>query len=82
MNYNQLWGEQGKKLENYDGEFPVDMVFYDVQDGEVKEMQVTEQAWNHTLKTFEGQTNVSDNVVMKHLSTHDTVKPKPYFNED
>lgn len=78
MDSEDIFGHKGQ-LEDYDGDFPVQMVFYDIQDEKVKEMEVTEQAWTEALKTFEDNNNVTESVIFKYMSKHDTVNPTPYF---
>jgi len=62
------------ELSDYEGGFPAEFYFYDIQDQKLKLMTVTEQAWNNTLKTFEDNNKVSPNVVIKYMSKHDTVQ--------
>lgn len=63
-------------LSDYENGFPTTFYFYDIQDGELKEMEVTEEAWNDTLKTFKDNNNVSRNVIIKYMSKHETVQTK------
>jgi len=61
-------------LKEYDGDFPAEFYFFDIKDEKLKLMTVTEEAWNHTLKTFEDNDNISRGIVIKYMSKHDTVK--------
>jgi len=61
-------------LKDYDGGFPAEFYFFDIEDEKLKKMTVTEVAWNHTLKTFKDNDNISRNVVIKYMSKHDTVQ--------
>jgi len=81
METEEVFGHEAT-LSDYNGEFPFHVVFYDIQDEKVKEMKVTEQAWNQALKTFEDNDKISEPVIFKYMSKHDTVKPKPYFKEE
>jgi hypothetical protein len=66
-------------LEDYDDGFPVEAVFYDVKDQEVKEIEIPEKVWNNTLKTFENNDNVNPNVVFKYMSKQKDSKTKKIF---
>jgi len=61
-------------LKDYEGGFPTDFIFFDIKDQKLKKMTVTEEAWNHTLKTFEDNDNISRGVVYKYMSKHETVQ--------
>lgn len=63
-------------LGTYSGEFPATFYFHDIKDDTLKQMEVTEEAWNHTLKTFEDNDNISPGVVIKYMSKHETVETK------
>ena len=62
------------ELSDYNGGFPATFIFHDPKDNTLKQMEVTEEAWNHTLKTFEDNDNISRSVIFKYMSKHDTVK--------
>lgn len=66
--------EVNNKLSDYDNGFPATFYYYDIKDEKLKTMEVTEKAWNNTLKTFEDNDNITRGVVFKYLSKHDTVK--------
>jgi hypothetical protein len=61
-------------LKDYDGGFPAEFYFFDIEDDNLKKMKVTEEAWNNTLKTFEDNDNINRNVVIKYMSKHETVQ--------
>lgn len=77
---DDIWGNKAM-LEDYDGDFPFTVVFHDIQDNKVKEMEVSEEAWNDTLKTFGDNDNVTRSVIYKYMSKHDSVTTEPYFKE-
>lgn len=54
--------------------FPSTYYFHDIEDGKLKKITVTEKAWEDTFKTFDDKNNVSNNIMQKHLSRHNTVK--------
>jgi len=72
MKTEEIFGHKAQ-LEDLDT-FPFEAVFLDIKDNTLKQMTITEQAWNNTLKTFEGNDNISRNVIFKHLSKNDTTK--------
>jgi hypothetical protein len=61
-------------LSDYEGGFPTTFYFYDIKTEKLKKIEVTEQAWNNTLKTFEDNDNISRGVIFKYMSKQDTVK--------
>lgn len=65
-----------KTLKDYNGGFPAEFIFYDIKDEKLKQMTVTKQAWNNTLKTFEDKNNISRGVIFKYMSKQDTVTTK------
>jgi len=77
MNTEEVFGHKAR-LKDLDKEgFPFEAVFLDIKDDTLKQITVTENAWNTTLKTFEDNDNISRNVIFKHLSKNDSVKTQP-----
>jgi len=81
MKTEEVFGHKAQ-LKDYDGDFPFTVVYYDIGSQEAKEMTITEEAYDEALKTFEDNDNVSESVIYKYISKHDTVKTEPYFNEN
>lgn len=72
MKTEEVFGHKAQ-LKDYKGDFPFKVYFYDIQTQETKQMTITQEAYNEALKTFEDNDNVSESVIYKYISKHDTV---------